>query len=76
MFIELQIWSDEILLSGSDDGKIRIWNSSDWTLIKTLYGCDNNKTLTSIISLNIILDSYLVSGCRDGAIKVWEPSEI
>lgn len=59
--------SNEILLSGSKDKTIRVWNVKTQICEKILKG-SNGK----IISLTQLLDGSIISSCSDGSINMWD----
>jgi len=59
---------NKFLISGSSDKTIRIWNTQNGKLEKTLTGHDW-KVLTVSVSLN---GKYIVSGSNDGSMKLWD----
>jgi WD40 repeat protein len=57
----------EILISGSEDSKLKIWNLSTGKLLKTI---DNDDQ--PIHSISLTLDGkYLATGNRNGSINIW-----
>ena len=58
-----------MLISGSDDAKIRVW-SKEFQLLKTLSKEEGGHT-NCVRSLRITSDGLLISGSYDKTIKVW-----
>jgi WD40 repeat protein len=56
------------LASGSWDKTIKIWNATDGTLKRTLYG--HTDYVYALAALN---NGDLASGSRDSTIKIWNP---
>lgn len=61
--------SDELIVTGSKDGSIRIWNSEDGKLEKTLLGHTDHVTKIVILYSS----SKIVSGSKDDTLRVWNP---
>ena len=55
----------ELLLTGSNDFNIKVWNTTDWKLKATLKG--HTSAVNTVASSN----GCLVSGSSDGLVKVW-----
>jgi len=64
------LYNDSLLISGSSDGTIRLWNTSDYTNIKILLV--NN----SVECLKIISKDLLVSGLDNGTILLWNITKL
>jgi WD40 repeat protein len=64
---ELQI-NDNLIVSGSSDHSIKIWNLNTGQLLNTLLGHSD-----SISSVAFSFDNMrIVSGCSDGEVKIWD----
>ena len=63
----LQILSSRLLVSGSGDATIKVWNTTSTTCLKTLRGHSRE-----IFCVQILPSEQLVSGSFDGAIKIWD----
>ena len=59
-----------ILISGSSDGTIRMWNTSDYTNIKILFAYN------IVECLKMISEDLLVSGLDNGQILLWNITEL
>jgi WD40 repeat protein len=69
--IVLWLWNNgTILISGSSDGTIRLWNTNDYTNIKTLLAYN------SVECLKMISEDLLVSGLDNGNILLWNITEL
>ncbi|TYZ65216.1 hypothetical protein PybrP1_003991 [[Pythium] brassicae (nom. inval.)] len=67
-----QLSTDRSLIgSGSEDGTIRLWDTSRETSVALL---GNGKAGVSCLRF-LALHDYLVSGCREYSLKVWDLSE-
>ena len=62
----LCVLSNEILASGSGDKTIKLWNTSNFTLLKTLNGHSKH-----VWSLVLLPNGYLASCSEDKTIKIW-----
>ena len=62
----LTVMSNSFLASGSTDGRIRIWNVSNQSVITTLLG-----HASRIRSLIMLENGILASGSEDKTIKFW-----
>ncbi len=56
------------LISGSRDETIKIWDTTNGTLINSYSGLHSNE----IVALVNLKDSEIASGSRDGSIKIWK----
>ena len=63
----LAVSGDGNLLSGGADETIKIWNTNDGSLIKSLHG-----HYGAVLSLTFLLDGSLASGSADKTIKIWK----
>ena len=68
--LTLQVLPDSRIVSGSDDGTIKIWQ-------KDAQGAWQTETLSagyesSALTLQTLPDGRIVSGGRDGTIKIWQ----
>jgi WD40 repeat protein len=61
---------ENILISGSKDSKIRLWNTNKGNVLLKLSG--HNKPILSLSSFNNKQKTFLTSGCEEGIIKLWE----
>jgi len=68
------------LASGTDDGTAVLWNTEDWSTIRTLYGSgnpvDENSIVSDLRSHSSVLEfssdgSTLATGASDGTVKLW-----
>lgn len=57
--------TDNFLVSGGDDARIRVWNTRTWMLERTLHDHEDEVWALAIVGEN------LVSGSVDHSIKVW-----
>lgn len=57
------------IASGSKEGPIRIWNSLNGELLRTLFG--HNRTVSCLKALD---DGNLASGSYDKTVLIWNPS--
>eukprot|EP01038_Epipyxis_sp_PR26KG_P004550 gene4550-6422_t len=58
----------ELIVTGSDDTTIKIWNSKSGECLSTLDGHEN-----SVTSIDFAVDNRIfVSGSRDNTIKIWD----
>ncbi len=64
----LAVVGDNKLASGSADGSIRIWESTNGTTIKIL----NTYLSSDIFCLKMLPNGYLASGSSDKTIKIWD----
>ena len=55
------------VVSGNSDGTINIWNSTNMSIISTLYG-----HVGYVFALSILPNSNIASGSRDSTIKIWQ----
>ncbi|CAF0802278.1 unnamed protein product [Brachionus calyciflorus] len=63
------------LASSSEDYSIKIWNSNNGSLIRTLIGSllrNISVHSQSILCLSILPNGLLASGAKDGTIKIWD----
>ena len=65
----LVVLPNGLLVSGSNDGLIKIWDTNTGNEIKTLIGHEDY-----VLSLFILKNNDLVSSSRDGTIKMWYSS--
>ncbi len=59
-----------LLLSASADKTIKVWNLTDWSLVRTIDG-----HLDAVSRLAELSYDSVASGSRDGEIKIWSTSE-
>jgi WD40 repeat protein len=58
----------QLLVSGSDDGTLRVWNTAYWTCVRVLEG-----HTAGICSVAFSFDGQLVaSGSEDRTVRVWD----
>ena len=62
------IWSQNVLISSSWDGSIKIWNPHNGTLIRTL---SNSNGRVNALSLNSD-GNYLACALENGTIQIWD----
>lgn len=62
----MTLLSNGNLASGSDDKTIKIWNTTDGRLIRTLSNHTNK-----ILSLLVLSNGYLASSSSDFSLKIW-----
>jgi len=62
----LTVLQNGILVSGSLDNTIKIWNPTTGALIQTLTGHTN-----PVKALTVLQNGNLVSGSEDYTIKIW-----
>jgi WD40 repeat protein len=53
------------LISGSNEGTIKVWNTDTWVCERTLKGH------TSAVLCLVVHGDKLISGSHEGTIKVW-----
>ncbi|HXD30205.1 MAG TPA: protein kinase [Pyrinomonadaceae bacterium] len=62
---------DELIASGSDDGKVRLWDAHTWRLLRTLDGDRDG-----IMSVGFSPNSRIIACAnRSGKISVWDVSQ-
>ena len=62
----LKVLENGDLISGSNDGTIKVWSLEDRTMKKSV------KVNLEVWSLEMLKNGNLVCGCKNGTIKVWE----
>ncbi|XP_068196133.1 telomerase protein component 1 [Antennarius striatus] len=58
------IWTPDLVISSSNDGKVRVWDLEDGECLKEIYW---RNPLTSVSSLG----PYVVASCSEGSLHVW-----
>ena len=66
----LKVISSEIMASCSTDKTVKLWNTTDGSLIRTLSGHADGL----LHSLDMLKENLLVSGSLDNTIKLWHVS--
>jgi len=62
------IFKDELLVSGSMDGIIKIWNWRTYECIDTI----KIEPVKSIESIAVIQGNKIATGCHDGSVHIWD----
>jgi WD40 repeat protein len=60
---------EDILVSGSCDTTIKLWNTTTMKLINTLTG--HTGCINALSSFNYFNSNYLMSGSSDSKVKIW-----
>lgn len=67
IFSLLFLPSSEMLVSGSEDGTLKVWDTRTWTCLNTLEGHTHH-----VSCLQPLPDDKVASGSVDHTIKVWD----
>ncbi|TFK59662.1 WD40 repeat-like protein [Pluteus cervinus] len=59
------------LLSGSDDGTIKIWTTARWKLVQSINSYQGGVVILRWVPDQLPLCSYFISGGSDGTVKLW-----
>jgi WD40 repeat protein len=65
--VELPSFNQEVVVSGSDDGTVKIWDVTSATCAHTLHGSSGAVPT----SLKVSVDQYILAGYDNGYIAVW-----